>query len=41
MNEDNLKSLNLILSNVEDGLLIKGILNYSSVSQPSDNRLIV
>lgn len=42
MNEDNLKSLNLILSNVEKmDLLIKGILNYSSVeSQPSDDRLI-
>ncbi|CAM2822805.1 sensor histidine kinase [Flavobacterium frigoris] len=42
MNENNLKSLNLILSNVEKmDLLIKGILNYSSVeSQPGDERLI-
>lgn len=42
MNENNLKSLNLILSSVEKmDLLIKGILNYSSVeSQPGGERLI-
>lgn len=42
MNENNLKSLNLILSNVEKmDLLIKGILNYSSVeSQLDEERLI-
>ncbi|MCG9791624.1 sensor histidine kinase [Flavobacterium algicola] len=42
MNVDNLKSLNLILSNVEKmDLLIKGILNYSSIeSQNSEDRII-
>ena len=42
MNEENLKSLNLILSNVEKmDLLIKGILNYSSVqNQPAEKRII-
>ncbi len=42
MHDANLKSLNLILSNVEKmDLLIKGILNYSSVqNQPKENKLI-
>lgn len=42
MNETNLKSLNLILSNVEKmDLLIKGILYYSSIEkQDSDDRTI-
>ncbi|WP_418262012.1 sensor histidine kinase [Flavobacterium faecale] len=42
MNENNLNSLNKILSNVEKmDLLIKGILNYSSVQdQKSETRLI-
>ena len=42
MNEVNIKSLNLILSNVEKmDLLIKGILDYSSVEkQQEDDRLI-
>lgn len=42
MNETNLKSLNLILSNVEKmDLLIKGILDYSSIEkQDSGNRTI-
>ena len=42
MNETNLKSLNRILSNVEKmDLLIKGILNYSSIeSQSHETRMI-
>lgn len=42
MNDTNKKSLNVILSNVEKmDLLIKGILDYSSVEkQESDNRVI-
>lgn len=42
MNEVNIKSLNLILSNVEKmDLLIKGILDYSSIEkQQDDDRLI-
>lgn len=42
MNEVNIKSLNLILSNVEKmDLLIKGILDYSSIEkQQEDDRLI-
>lgn len=42
MHQANLKSLNLILSNVEKmDLLIKGILNYSSVqNQSAENRII-
>jgi len=42
MNEDNTKSLNLILSNVEKmDLLIKGILDYSSVEKQNDNDRII
>jgi light-regulated signal transduction histidine kinase (bacteriophytochrome) len=42
MNETNLKALNLVLSNVEKlDLLIKGILDYSSIDkQQTDNRII-
>ena len=42
MNEGNIKSLNLILSNVEKmDLLIKGILDYSSIEkQEIENRII-
>ncbi|WP_369752996.1 ATP-binding protein [Flavobacterium sp. WC2409] len=42
MNEVNIKSLNLILSNVEKmDLLIKGILDYSSIEkQEAENRVI-
>lgn len=42
MHEANLKSMNLILSNVEKmDLLIKGILNYSSIqNQPAESRTI-
>ncbi|UQD55844.1 ATP-binding protein [Flavobacterium sp. K5-23] len=42
MDETNLRSLNLILSNVEKmDLLIKGILDYSSIEkQEKDNRII-
>ncbi|MEZ7500207.1 ATP-binding protein [Flavobacterium sp. Arc3] len=42
MNEDNTKSLNLILSNVEKmDLLIKGILDYSAIEKQKDDDRII